>query len=121
MLPALEWELFHCAERLCCISRLRVDLSMWWSAGREKVTRNAAWAEAAILLALSRFVRVRWAMLEDSRDGPVLPVNPICLNRLVTLHVTCIEPLQPLPSRRCAGTSCNYSDANNYLSLSFYF
>jgi len=43
------------------VSRLRVDLSMW-SAGREKVTCNAAWAETAILLALSRFNRVRWAI-----------------------------------------------------------
>lgn len=43
------------------MSQLRVDLSMW-SAGREKVTRNTAWAETAILLALSRFDRVRWAI-----------------------------------------------------------
>jgi len=52
---------FHCGERLYCVSWLRVDLSMW-SAGREKVTRNIAWAEAAILLALSRFDRVRLAI-----------------------------------------------------------
>ena len=43
------------------MSRLRVDLSMW-SAGRENVTRNVELAEAVMLLALSRFDRVRWAI-----------------------------------------------------------
>jgi len=33
-----------------------------WSAGREKVTRNAAWAEAVILSALARRDCVRWAI-----------------------------------------------------------
>ena len=40
------------------MSWLRVDLSTW-SAGREKVTRNAAWAEAVLLFALVRRDRVR--------------------------------------------------------------
>jgi len=56
----------HCANGLYCVSLLRVHLSVWF-VGREKVTRDdglveAALAEAAILLALSRFVRVRWAI-----------------------------------------------------------
>ena len=52
---------FHCADRLYCVSRLSVDLSMWF-AGSEKVTRSDELAEAAILLVLTRFDRVRWAI-----------------------------------------------------------
>lgn len=52
---------FHCADRSYCVSRLSVDLSMWFD-GSEKVTRSDELAEAAILLVLTRFDRVRWAI-----------------------------------------------------------
>jgi hypothetical protein len=59
----LRWlgTLFHCANRLYCVSQLSVDLSMWF-AGSEKVTCSDEFEEAAILLALSRFDCVRWAI-----------------------------------------------------------
>ncbi len=52
---------FHCADRLNCVSRLSVDLSMWF-AGSEKVTRSDELAEAAILLVSTQFDCVRWAI-----------------------------------------------------------
>ena len=61
----LRWAgmVVHCADGLYCVSALRVDFSVC-SAGREKVTGSVglddiAVADAAILLALSRFVCVR--------------------------------------------------------------
>ena len=58
--------LVHGVERLYCVFRLRVDLTRLrvdlptWLAGREKETCNAAWAAAAMLLALRDLVR--WAI-----------------------------------------------------------
>ena len=84
----LRWlgTLFHCANRLHCVSQLSVDLSMWF-AGSEKVNCSDEFEEAAILLALSRFDCVRWAIGSSLMEGWVLqPPLEVLQSSLEVLH-----------------------------------